>query len=79
MTRRITYDAGTNFGELLALSIAAADGETDEANVAGHGTKEIDNTRCYSGQLLSPRRVSKNGDILGKETSENEEQNTWDL
>jgi hypothetical protein len=63
----------------LALSIAAADSETDEADVAGHGTKEIGNTRCDLVKLFSLSCVGKNSDILGKETSENEEHHTWDL
>jgi len=63
----------------LALSIAAADSETDEADVAGHGTKEIDYTRGDLVKLFSLSCVGKNSYILGKKTSENEEQHTWDL
>jgi len=63
----------------MALSIAAADGETDEADVAGHSSKEIGDTRSDLVQLFSLGCVGKNSDILGKETSENEEQDTWDL
>ena len=79
VTRDNTYNASTDFGELLALSIAAADSETDDTDVAGHSTKKIGDSGGYLTQLLSLSCVHEDSDILREHTSENEKEDTWDL
>lgn len=74
-----TYDASANLGQFVALGVAAADGKTCETNVAGHSSKEVGYTRGNLVQLLSFLGVGKDGNVLGEQPSENEQEDTWDL
>jgi len=62
----------------MALGIAASDGESYEANIACHGTKQICNAWCYPTQLLTLLGIGENGDVLGEHSSKDKQEDAWD-
>jgi hypothetical protein len=75
----VTYDASAHLGEFRALSIAAANGESDSTYVASHSSEQVGNSTGDLIQLLTFLSVGKNGNVLCEESSENEQENTRNL